>query len=142
MELIETLRTFELFKEINKFDMEKLIEITEVNKYQDKSIIIQENSIDFDLYTILDGKAEVSVSNKEVQKKVARLNTGDQFGEITFLEGVSRSAQVTAIGDTSVVKFEGEKLHDLLNADYRLGFIFMKNLSSSLALKMRKVNSK
>lgn len=142
MELIKTLRTFELFKEINKFDMEKLIEITEVNKYQDKYIIIQENSIDFDLYTILEGQAEVSIPNKEVQKKVARLNPGDQFGEITFLEGVNRSAQVTSIGDTSVIKFEGEKLHDLLNTDYRLGFIFMKNLSSSLALKMRNVNSK
>ncbi|MBT6324340.1 MAG: cyclic nucleotide-binding domain-containing protein [Bdellovibrionales bacterium] len=142
MELIETLKTFELFKEINKLNLEKLIEITEINKYQDKSIIIQENSIDFDLYTILDGQAEVSISNKRINQKVAILNPGDQFGEITFLEGVSRSAQVNAIGEMSVIKFDGGKLHDLLNTDYRLGFIFMKNLSSSLALKMRNINSK
>ncbi len=145
MELINKLINFELFKEINKYDLEKLIEISSIHKYKDQSIIIAENSIDFDLYTILNGKVEVSItdsaSNNGNQRIVATLSTGEQFGEITFLEGVSRSAQVTAIGDMHVIQFDGGKLHELLHSNYRFGFVFMKNLASALAVKMRRANS-
>ena len=70
------------------------------------------------------------------------LRAGDPFGEITFLEGVRRSADVRALTSSKVIKWNGEALHRVLEENYRMGYVFMKNLARLLAQRIRHINLK
>ena len=144
MELLEVLRELELFQDINKFDIEKLSDLTTLINYDVDEIIIEESSIDFDLYILLEGRLTVSMkvpSNKKVEnRQITILKPGSPFGEITFLEGMRRSAEVKALDKVRAIKFDGEKLHSVLKSDFRLGFYLMRNLAMLLSRRIRDMN--
>lgn len=63
--------------------------------------------------SFLVGRGEVRVSVAPDDREVARLGSGDVFGEMSWLTGEPRSATVTAACDTVVFELDDTTLHQL-----------------------------
>ncbi|MDO9026738.1 MAG: cyclic nucleotide-binding domain-containing protein, partial [bacterium] len=72
-------------------------------------------------YIIKQGKVEVLVADSEGrQTKVAELETGKFFGEMSLLTGEKRSASVRAAGDVEVLAVEKKDISPILTANPKI----------------------
>ena len=147
-------------------EQELLMSMTEEFGFNAGELIIRDSDVASDLYILTQGwvSIEMDISSDQpaieipaieipdmilvpplesVNKMEATvLRAGDPFGEITFLEGVRRSADVRALTSSKVIKWNGEALHRVLEENYRMGYVFMKNLARLLAQRIRHINLK
>jgi len=83
--------------------------------YPDGAAVIREGETGSDTFVVL--KGEVSVRSTRwlfFQKEVARLKSGDIFGEIGFLVSTARSASVVAAGPCEVFRLAAKEFRDHL----------------------------
>jgi len=139
-------------------EQELLLSMTEEFGFSAGELIIRDSDVASDLYILTQGwvSIEMDISSDQtgieipdmvlvppVNKMEATvLRAGDPFGEITFLEGIRRSADVRALTSSKVIKWNGAALHGILEENYRMGYVFMKNLARLLAQRIRHINLK
>jgi CRP-like cAMP-binding protein len=115
-----------------------ILNLSKVRKYKAGEVIAKEGEFDSWFYLILSG--EVKVVKRETE--IARLDSeGGTFGEMAVLEGMSRSASVIAIKDTSCLAIDGAFL-DRLAPEDRPDFesVYYRLISEELAYRLRKTS--
>ncbi len=70
--------------------------------YKTGERIIEAGKLESRMYIILEGKVEISLSDKHSSVTVAELKKGDFFGEISLFNNSPRSATVTAVDDVKL----------------------------------------
>lgn len=94
-----------------------------------------------ELYTLISGKAEARL---EVQGAIVRLNSferGDTFGEMAFLAGLARSADVVALEDCEVLVHPADRLGTLVDARPELACKFYQNLARLISLRLSRTTA-
>jgi CRP-like cAMP-binding protein len=81
-----------MFANLSKKQLRSLAEVTAVTAYDRGAEVIREGSAGSTLYVLLDGQAKAVRGGRTV----ARFSPGDFFGEISVLDGGSRTATVVA----------------------------------------------
>ena len=94
----------------------------------------------YSLFIVARGVFEVSLDGPEKRVAVARLGTGDFFGEMSLLTGSPRSAHVTALCDTTALEIDKDALGPILQSDpglaKRLGQIVLhRRLANDATLR-------
>ena len=84
------------------------------------SIVMQDEQGDA-LYVIVYGSARVTQDTAEGPQEVARLQSGDYFGERSFLTGEARNATVTALMRVEALRFEFSEFRALIRDFPALG---------------------
>ena len=94
----ELLRQVELFEILNEDELEDLAEAMHQIFYKQGETIIYADSEGSSMFVLLEGLCDVHIDNAEIGQrvKVAQLNPGQFFGEMSLLTGEPRSATVTA----------------------------------------------
>lgn len=122
------LKNFSLFSDIGDIKLQKIAALMREITFSPHEIICKENTPSDSMFFI--GKGQVSVSYQEVL--LATLNVGEYFGEMSLLEGRSRSATVRAMEEAvlyelptnafnNFIKFSPEALfHMVVTYDNRL----------------------
>jgi hypothetical protein len=87
------------------------------------------------VYAILSGLAEVRTAPPPAPP-VRFLAAGDTFGEIGFLNGVARTADVTACAPGEVLVLSGEAFDRLLRQEPVIAAKVLRNLASELATRL------
>ncbi len=72
--------------------------------------------------------------------RVASFSVGTTVGEMAFLDGARRSANVVDEGDVECVLFELKDFNRLLETHPRLHTKILRTIGVSLATKLRKVH--
>ena len=102
METVEFLSKVDLFKNLKEGDLERLAaQMTQVSFPEGN--IIRENDAGDGLYIVKTGMAKVTKSAAEtagVEAVLAILRPGNSFGELSLIDGLPRSANVTAMAPT------------------------------------------
>lgn len=84
----------------------------DVEKYEDKDVIIREGNSDVDFFRLVQGALIVVKDGK----KIAEITEpGDYFGEMSAITGESRSATIISKGRTTIKRFPGDKLPELMD---------------------------
>jgi small-conductance mechanosensitive channel/CRP-like cAMP-binding protein len=78
--------------------------------------VVRQGDTDRSLFVVARGVFEVSLEANGTHRAVARLGTGDFFGEMSLLTGAPRSARVTALCDTLALEISAEALTPVLQA--------------------------
>ena len=79
--------------------------------YRNGEVIIREGDSGKSFFRILEGSAEVySDYGKLEQLRLAGLEAGEYFGEMSILEEYPRSATIVANGDVTVVEIPGDEM--------------------------------
>jgi CRP/FNR family transcriptional regulator len=83
--------------------------------YKDGQVIIKEGSHGDVTYVILSGAVEVAKSVDGRNVHIARLEKGDIFGELSYIDREPRTATVTAVGDVQIGLLNKDVLDNEIN---------------------------
>ncbi|WP_298755660.1 sigma 54-interacting transcriptional regulator [uncultured Psychroserpens sp.] len=111
--LVDFLSKVSFFSEVSKQSLENLIVNSSEESFRKNDTIIAKETIGDSMYVIING--EVKVHDKEHQYDI--LTEGECFGEYALIDNKKRSASVTAIERTDVLKIEREDFLNLMSAD-------------------------
>ena len=102
--VIPSLRNFETS------DLSRLLKVSKVRRYDDSEVIIKEGDLDHWLYFLLAGEVRVAKTGVDIG---SLCRTGDLFGEMRLMDGLSRSATVYAVGNTLCLAVDIAAAHRL-----------------------------
>lgn len=134
-QLIKFLKTVPLFSELEETDLERIANVASVQKYHKDNIILIEEEVGTTMFIIMSGKVKISrISDDGREVILSILSEGDFFGEMSLLDGQTRSANVTAIEESELLMIRRE---DFLQMLYDYPQIAV-NLLKELAQRIRK----
>lgn len=83
-------------------------------RHQSGQDIVTQGEVGDSFYIIREGALEVTVEREGQRKRVAELGPGEYFGEIALLLDVPRTASVTAIRDSLVLRLRKDDFQSLM----------------------------
>jgi len=146
------LSRFDIFAGLSDLQLEKIGKIISEKYVAAGDEITREGEKGDELFLLLRGRVEVSktltllVGRGDVDKRdksLIRLKADDApyFGEMAILNKDStRSATVKAIEDCVVGIIKRKDLLNLCESDNELGYRLLKNIASTLAVRLEKAN--
>ena len=91
-----------IFTELSKDTLAKIEQIGSRKMYTKGDVILMEEEAGTDLFVIVSGKVKVTRSSGDGREVILTiLSESDFFGEMAILDGLTRSATVTAIRKAS-----------------------------------------
>ncbi|MCK5507117.1 MAG: cyclic nucleotide-binding domain-containing protein, partial [Desulfobacterales bacterium] len=83
----------------------------DVERYEDKDVIIREGNKDIDFFKLIQGALIVVKGRKKIAEIV---QPGEYFGEMTAITGEPRSASIISKGRSIIKRFPGDKIYELI----------------------------
>ena len=121
-------------------DLQKIYAIGEVQRFSAGEIAVTEGDEDTSLFIILEGTAEVRIPKRSGWIKLASLNPGGVFGELSFFDRLPRSAQVVILTDCSALKISENAFQHLRVHDTSLALNLVQDLGKILSHRLRHMN--
>jgi CRP/FNR family cyclic AMP-dependent transcriptional regulator len=111
----EALARIPLFKQLDQTELENLAESVDQVKYEAGEIIFHENDPGDALYVIDEGSVRIWVHDADVREvTLSELKSGEFLGEMAVLDSGERSANATAIVDSTLHRLSRDDFHDFL----------------------------
>jgi type IV pilus assembly protein PilB len=83
----------------------------DVEKYEDKDVIIREGNKDIDFFKLIHGALIVVKGGKKIAEI---LQPGEYFGEMSAITGEPRSASIISKGRSVIKRFPGDKIYEII----------------------------
>jgi type IV pilus assembly protein PilB len=83
----------------------------EIERYEDRDIIIREGNRDKDFFMLVQGALMVVKKGKKIAEIV---EPGDYFGEMSAITGEPRSATIMSKGRSLIKRFPGDKVFEII----------------------------
>jgi len=121
MQLQVLLGNLELFSSLSGDDLKRLAEQAQVRVYGRGECLVHEGEPGGSLFVIREGMVKLTVAQADGrQTELAKMASGQFFGERSLLTGTQRSATVTAETDVVVVIVDKPVLAPILQANTKL----------------------
>jgi small-conductance mechanosensitive channel/CRP-like cAMP-binding protein len=108
----DALSSVALFSTLTEAERADLFAIGRSVLYAAGEAIVRQGQAGRSLFIVLSGDASVTLDG--TQGEVARLRTGDVFGEMSLLTGEARSATVTALSDCRLLEIGADRFRELV----------------------------
>ncbi len=136
--LVHDIVTFRFLGDAEIID---LFTISDIFEAEEDEVLIEEGEISPYLFGIIEGTVSVSVKENEgKQVYVTSLGPGDVFGEAGVFSKVRRTARVTALGKTIVIRLHRNGLVHFLRVHPEAGNKILLAIIFSLLRKLRQAN--
>lgn len=112
-ELIKFLSEVSFFSEVNSNSLGGLIQNSKEAIFRKNEAIFYKNDEGHSMYVVLEGSVKVH-DNEHVYDEIYK---GDCFGEYALIDNKARSATVTALERTKVLRIDREEFIDLMKKD-------------------------
>lgn len=137
------LKTSPIFKGMKLGELKRIALLGVLRDYTPGAPIVVTGEASREMYVILEGGAEVVVRNtKGEQIRSVSLKAGDVFGEMAFITGDARSADVNAVGATQVLAIDNDSMGRVQNRFPRVAAKFYSNVASVLSNRLQDSNRK
>lgn len=142
MKNIELLKSVSLFCDLNLDELGYISEKMVSKRFKSGNLIFLEESEGKNLFFVIDGSVKVTRLSKDGREVIlAMLNAGDFFGEMSLLDGESRSANVIALENTEVLSLNRNDFLDVLNDYPKIAIQLLKEMTSRLRKSDRQIVS-
>ena len=140
--LFPKLRAIPLFRELNRRELEAVVEFLEIRKYATGDVVFEQGASGYGVYVVLNGCVEVIQNNGEDGEKVllAQSESGSFFGETALLDDAPRTAAAVASEDTRLALFPRDALRQLAEQRPHLGVKIAIQLARIVAERLRQTN--
>ena len=140
--LFPKLRAVPLFRELNRRELQAVVEVIEICEYSTGDVVFEQGAPGDGIYLVLKGCVEMVQKDGEDSEiaLLARSESGSSFGETALLEDTPRTAAAVAAGDTKLVLFSRDALHQLAEQRPHLGVKIAMQLSRIVAERLRQTN--
>ncbi len=133
VEKVLFLKSIDLFSQIPGEDLAQVALIsTEENREPGEEIFAEGEAGDA-LYLVLDGKVRVHRNDRVI----AELGERECFGEMAILDAAPRSATVTAVSDSNLLKISREDFQEIMSEKPEIALGIIKVLSRRLRNAIR-----
>ncbi len=141
LDIFRILSSTELFVGVQDEHIQQLTAIGNIVTKEAGEIILGENDVGERLYTILEGRVEVSISNADKNKIIVNtIKDGGVIGELALLGNQRRAATAKAIGEVTLVSWSRKNLMQYFEENPKVGYRIIKNLAKNLANKLTATN--
>ena len=107
MQIIALLENVPLLTPLSNEDLKKIADEATIQDYGIGETIVRQGEAGSSLYIILSGACDILLeTDGRMTKKVASINKGDFFGEMSLLTGETRSATVKALENATVIRVD------------------------------------
>ncbi len=125
-----------LFAELPPDTVAALLAVAERCAFAPRQVILERSEPSNDLYVVVSGRVSVWVPHPEGRRHVGDISDGEPFGEIAFLDGHRRAADVTALTDVAALRFPRAALLDALAARPEAAAAVYRHLATTLANRL------
>ena len=142
MKKIKLLQSVALFWDLKDEELGYISEKMVARKYDSGNYIFLEESDGEQCFFVVKGSVKVTRLSKEGREVIlAMLNQGDFFGEMSLLDGESRSANVIALEKTEVLTLNRKDFLIVLHEYPKIAIQLLKELASRLRKSDRHIAS-
>ncbi len=135
---ISVIKFIPIFSELSEADLEKISKVAMRHTYRKDNMLLIEEEIGSTMFIIIDGRVKISRINDDGREVILSiLSEGDFFGEMSILDGQTRSANVVTLEDSVILVIRREDFLQMLH-DYPQIAI---NLLKELAHRLRRSDS-
>ena len=118
-------------------DIGTVLQHTEARRYSSGELAIRAGDVDRSIYVVAAGSFEVLVPTPNGPRSVAVIRVGDIFGDLAFLDGEPRSADVRAAEDSEAFIMTPASFDRLRVAHPRLALSLVLDLGRILSGRFR-----
>ena len=138
----EFLKFVPIFSELNDETLGQIFRIGIKKSYPKDSVILFEHESGAAFFIIENGKVKVSrVSEDGKEVILSILGEADFFGEMAIIDGMTRSANVTAMEDTDLFMIHRNDFINLLNTHPEISISLLQELTQRLRSADMKIKS-
>ena len=142
MEKIELLQSVSIFWDLNENDLGHIANKMVAKHFENGNYIFLEDSDGEQCFFVLEGSVKVTRLSKDGREVIlAMLNEGDFFGEMSLLDGESRSANVIALEKTKVLTLDRNDFMAVVNDYPQIAVQLLKELARRLRKSDRQIAS-
>lgn len=129
-EKFNTIQALDFFKEFPESELWEIIRACIWQQFKAGSEIIVEGDIDDSFYIITSGEVDVYKDNA----LIGNLQTGDCFGEMSYLSKAKRTATITAKNDVDLMKINATLIEQAsIECQLHFSRVFMQTLVKRLS---------
>ncbi len=136
---LEALRSHPLMQRLSDQQLERFAEVGDVETFEPHESIVTEGSLGDSIYLILSGTTEVLKAGTG-GRRLATLEPGEFFGEMSLVEAASRSASVVSTEHVEVFRLPNQAMHLLAIEDPKGMNTMMVAIIRTLSERLRKMN--
>jgi CRP/FNR family cyclic AMP-dependent transcriptional regulator len=131
-----------IFSELDDDTLEKISKLGIRKSFKKDSVVLFEHETGTALFVIVEGKVKVSrVSDDGKEVILTILGESDFFGEMAILDGLSRSANVTAMEDSELFIIQRSEFLELLHVHPEVSIALLQELTQRLRSADMKIKS-
>ena len=143
------LEQVDIFEELDSKQLALVESICHEKSYSKGEVIFEENLLSKEFYIILEGEVQIQIdpdtigdgSDNYQPSTIAVLRRGQSFGEVALVDPGVRSASARCGSETcKLLVIDRKDFIKLLEDDYKMGYVIMRNFAADLALKVRQTN--
>ncbi len=134
------LRKVDLFSSLTDAELETVAGMLERHRFAPGARIIQENEPGSRCHMILSGTVRVTARLTGEEECFAVLNPGDQFGEISLIDGLATSATVVAQEPTETVSLSRQDVMGLFESEPRLVASLLHSMLHAFCRRLRETD--
>ena len=142
MKKIELLQSVSIFWDLNEDELGHIADKMVAKHFENGNYIFLEDSEGEQCFFVLEGSVKVTRLSKDGREVIlAMLNEGDFFGEMSLLDGESRSANVIALEKTKVLTLDRNDFIAVVNDYPQIAVQLLKELARRLRKSDRQIAS-
>lgn len=129
--VIDFIHHLPFFQNFSKGQVKELVSSSKIVKLRKGNVILSEGDVDDTFYVVLSGKTKVIKNNIDI----AFIDEGECFGEMAYIAGQPRVADVLAVTDCLLLKINSTLLDRSSEA---IQLLFFKHFASTLVRRLSK----
>jgi hypothetical protein len=133
----EALTAFESFRRFSHEEAHELLRLMRCRDLPKGTVIFTEGSPGGTCFVIVEGAVDVSINAHGQQQRLATLDAGGVFGQMSLIDGVPRSATCSVRADAVLLEIEREPCERLLRSGSALALKFLATLNEGLISALR-----
>ena len=142
MKKIELLQSVSIFWDLTEDELGYIADKMVAKHFENGNYIFLEDSEGEQCFFVLEGSVKVTRLSKDGREVIlAMLNEGDFFGEMSLLDGESRSANVIALEKTKVLTLDRNDFIAVVNDYPQIAVQLLKELARRLRKSDRQIAS-
>lgn len=127
------IKTVPLFSGLPDRDLERIADLMVTKRYKKHNLIFFEDDLGQNLFIIKKGRVKISRIDESGGEVIfAILGEGDFFGELSIIDGLTRSATVTSIEDVELLVLWRGDFIDILEKYPQIAITLLKELASRI----------
>lgn len=128
------------FQELSTVNLKAISRLMHNRIYQPGEMIFHQGDPGTGLYIIISGQVVIKQEEDKKSWDLAKLYTGDFFGELALLDDEVRSATAVALEETEVIVIFKHDLDTFIKNNPKEGTKILKGISRIIAIRLRNLN--